>query len=157
MSLAEQAQRPVLELLPHALPMALLNRSVRVGEDGYEAEVDIKADTLFCGPQGVPAWVGLEYMAQSIAAYAGAEARAAGQLPKVGFLLGTREFRPKSPYFKVGSCLRIRVKKVLHDPQGLSVLDCSLSDAQSGELLAQSNLTVYEVADLDRYMKENVK
>jgi predicted hotdog family 3-hydroxylacyl-ACP dehydratase len=156
-SLAEQAKRPVLELLPHAPPMALLDRSISVGEDGYEAEVEIRPDTLFCGPEGVPAWVGLEYMAQSIAAYAGAEARAEGQLPKVGFLLGTREYRPKSAYFKVGSRLRIHVKKVLHDPQGLSVLDCTLSEASTGELLAQSNLTVYEVADLDRYMKENVK
>ena len=45
---------------------------------------------LFVEDGQVPAWVGIEYMAQAIAAWAGCRARAAGKPPQLGFLLGSR-------------------------------------------------------------------
>jgi predicted hotdog family 3-hydroxylacyl-ACP dehydratase len=157
MTFEELQARPVLELLPHAAPMALLSRTAKVDEEGYEAEVDVHAGSLFCGPQGVPAWVGIEYMAQAIAAFAGAEALRRGEGVKVGFLLGSREYHCSLPYFKVGSTLSIRVKKVIHDPSGLSVVECRLGLKGEAEPYVVSNLTVYEVPSLSAYLKENVK
>lgn len=155
MTFDELAAKPILELLPHALPMALLDRSVSVSEDEYEAEVTIRPQSLFCDGEKVGAWVGVEYMAQAIAAFAGAEALRQGQGVKVGFLLGSREYHASQPYFKVGSVLRIRVKKVIHDPAGLSVVECRLGLAGSPEPLVKANLTVYEVPSLQSYLKEN--
>jgi predicted hotdog family 3-hydroxylacyl-ACP dehydratase len=157
MSLEEQASRPILELLPHAPPMALLDRSISVNTDSYEAETKIRADSLFCDGEKVAAWVGIEYMAQAIAAFAGAEALDKGEAVKVGFLLGSREYVPKVAHFMVGWTLRIHVKKVVHDPGGLSVLQCRLSRLGESEPLVEANLTVYEVPDLAAYMKENAE
>jgi len=152
----ELAAKPILEILPHGLPMALLDRTVEVGEEDYEAEVTVRADSLFCDGEKVGAWVGVEYMAQAIAAFAGAEALRQGKNVKVGFLLGSREYHVSIPYFKVGSVLRIRVKKVIHDPAGLSVVECRLGLLGSAQPLVTSMLTVYEVPSLQAYLKENV-
>ena len=156
MTLQDVIQRPILDLLPHAPPMALLDRATYISEDEFESEVVIRPDSEFCDGEKVGSWVGIEYMAQSIAAFASAEAVLKGESVKVGFLLGSREYRCKTPYFKVGAALRIRVKKVIHDPNGLSVLECSLSQAGQAEAEVVSNLTVYEVPDLQSYLKENV-
>jgi predicted hotdog family 3-hydroxylacyl-ACP dehydratase len=155
MRIEELATRPILDLLPHAPPMALLERSISISQEVYEAELTIRPQSLFCDGEKVPSWVGIEYMAQAIAAFAGAEALSRNETVKVGFLLGSREFRPKVPYFKVGSILRINVKKVIHDPNGLSVVACRLSEAGQTEALVEANLTVYEVTDLAAYLKEN--
>jgi 3-oxoacyl-[acyl-carrier-protein] synthase-1 len=151
---AQLVALPILDLVPHALPMSLLDRSIAISGDAYEAEVAIRPDSLFCDGEKVGAWVGVEYMAQAIAAFAGAEAIRRGAEVKVGFLLGTREYKVSVPYFRVGSVLRIRVKKVIHDPGGLSVLECWLG-LKGGEVpLVQANLTVYEVPSLRAYLKD---
>ena len=59
---------------------------------------------------GVPAWAGVEYMAQTIAAHAGVEARARGEPPAIGFLLGTRAYSTSVEKFPNGSKLTVTVE-----------------------------------------------
>lgn len=155
MNLSELKDWPVARLLPHAPPMILIDRVVSVSEEYFEAEVILRSDSLFCDGTAVDAWVGIEYMAQAVAAYAGAEALAAGTPIKTGFLLGTRSYSSRTPRFAVGAVLRIGVKKVLHDPGGLSVVECSLRESNEREALVTANLTVYEVDDLDAHLAEH--
>ena len=155
MTFEELAARPVTDLIPHALPMALLDRSIEINGDFYVGEVVIRKDSLFSDGEKVPAWVGIEYMAQCVAAFAGATALKKGESVKVGFLLGTREYHVKTPYFKVGARLRIHVKKVIHDPGALSVVECSLSVFGDAGPLVTANLNVFEVPSLSAYLKEN--
>jgi predicted hotdog family 3-hydroxylacyl-ACP dehydratase len=136
--------------------MLLLDQVTDMAGDSFEAEVTLTPDSEFCENGQVGAWVGIEYMAQTVAAFAGSEGLAAGGKIKVGFLLGTRQYECKAPYFKAGSTLRIRVKKVLHDPQGLSVVECALS-LKGGEELARANLTVFQVDDFEAYLLEHGK
>ena len=84
-------------LVPHAGPMLLLDRIVSVDAESVCAEVRIRKDSLFCVDGGVGAWVGLEYIAQAIAVYAGFRAALRGEAVKVGFLLGTQTLRMRSP------------------------------------------------------------
>jgi predicted hotdog family 3-hydroxylacyl-ACP dehydratase len=145
---------PVVDLLPHKPPMALLERTVEIADDYYEAELSIKAGSMFCENGKVGAWLGLEYMAQAIAAFAGAESLARNEAVKVGFLLGTREYKVRRPDFPVGITLRVRVKKVIHETNGLNVLEGQIRDASSGEILAEAMLNCYQVADIDAYLRE---
>ena len=48
---------------------------------------------------GVPVWVGIELMAQAIAAHAGLGARREQKPPRAGMLLGTRRFEASAAYF----------------------------------------------------------
>ena len=65
----------------------------------------IRRRRLFFDGGGVPAYVGLEWMAQACGAHVGALARDAGIPVRVGFLLGTREFTIHAPRFRLGERL----------------------------------------------------
>jgi predicted hotdog family 3-hydroxylacyl-ACP dehydratase len=134
-------------LLPHSGRMVLLDRVICVDEESLCAEVCIRPDSLFCVHGGVGAWVGLEYMAQAIGAYAGYTARLRGEPVKIGFLLGTRQYECVLPLFAVGSLLRISVKRVLQNDDGLASFDCRIDDARGQ--LAKANVTVIQPTHID--------
>ncbi len=113
----------VAALIPHSGSMVLLDRIVAYDEQGLTAELKIRGDGLFGDDQSVPAWVGIEYMAQTIAAYAGMMAKQVDEPIRLGFLLGTRRYTSNVAAFKVGSLLTIRVKKIMQD-DNLGVFDC---------------------------------
>ncbi|ACR11333.1 conserved hypothetical protein [Teredinibacter turnerae T7901] len=122
-------------LLPHAEPMVLLSRIVATAETWLEAEVDHRHPTVFSQTNGdTPAWVALEYMAQTVAAYAGLKRRQSGRVPNVGFLLGTRNFDVNVPCFKHGEALRIKVKPVLESDNDISLFQCELRNRRGQNL-----------------------
>ena len=135
-------------LVPHAGPMVLLDRVISADEESLCAEVSIRSDSLFCGAEGVGAWVGLEYMAQTISAYAGYRAYLRGDPVKIGFLLGTRCYECSRPFFAVGTRLRIHVKRLFQSESGIGSFECRIDDSQ--ENLASVILTVYQPADGDQ-------
>lgn len=113
-------------LLPHAGQMVLLERLVGVDAQGLCAEVRIGPASLFHGGGGVGAWVGIEYMAQAIAAYAGYAALGRGEAVKVGFLLGARRYEASVPCFPDGSVLHVHVQPVMQGDNGLGAFECRI-------------------------------
>jgi predicted hotdog family 3-hydroxylacyl-ACP dehydratase len=148
--LKEQCALGLEALLPHRAPMVLIDRALGMDGEWFEAEVDISPASPLCEGAGVPAYAGIEYMAQTVAAYAGAEGRAAGGLVQVGMLLGTREYLSAVPLFRVGQRLRVRVRKALYQPGGISAMECRIVDAVDGRELASAQLTVVQVGDLSQ-------
>ena len=69
----------IRSLVPHSGTMVLLDRVISADENTLCAEVVIRPDSLFYADGGVGAWVGIEYMAQAIGAYAGYRARLRGE------------------------------------------------------------------------------
>lgn len=138
-------------LLPHSGPMVLLDQVVAADADSLCAEVRLREDSLFCVDGAVGAWVGLEYMAQAIGAYAGYRARLRGEPVRIGYLLGTRHYDCQQPRFAVGSVLRIHVKRILQSEDGLASFDCRIDD-ESGAL-ASANLTVFQSSDGGKKLK----
>ncbi len=138
----------IRSLVPHAGPMVLLDRVISVDEESLCAEVCIRSGSLFCAAGGVGAWVGLEYMAQAIAAYAGYAARLRGERVKIGFLLGSRRYECRRPIFPLGSVLRVYVR-VLHSENGLASFECRIDDTEGQ--LATANLTVFQPADINDF------
>jgi predicted hotdog family 3-hydroxylacyl-ACP dehydratase len=146
---------PLEALLPHRPPMILLDRLLRVEEDTVESEVTLRPDSQFVRAGEIGAWVGIEYMAQTVALLAGARAQLAGSRPRVGLLLGTRDYQVTRPAFFVGEVLRITAHQLMADPSGLSVLECRIVEDGTGELLAQGTLTGAEVDDLSAFLREH--
>src|SRR5512139_2637408 len=103
----------IRDLLPHSGPMVLLDHVVAADDESLCAAVRVRADSLFYVDGGVGGWVGLEYMAQAIGAFAGFHARLRGEPVRIGYLLGTRHYECKQPRFDLGRYLRIYVKRVL--------------------------------------------
>ncbi len=116
---------PIAQLLPHGPRMRLLDRLVSHDPGASVALVEISADSPFLEGEGVPAWAGIEYMAQTIAAHAGAAARLASAPPAVGFLVGTRAYRSSVAEFPLGSRLTITARPLWHEG-GFAMFDCSI-------------------------------
>ena len=74
------------------------------------AVAHVSERSLYWQHSGVPAWAGIEYMAQTIAAHAGLEARARGEPPAIGFVIGTRAYSTSVEEFPNGSRLTVTVE-----------------------------------------------
>jgi predicted hotdog family 3-hydroxylacyl-ACP dehydratase len=146
---------PVLELVPHSATMSLLDRVLAADEETLSAEVAIGADTLFCEGGVVGAWVGVEYMAQAVAAHAGYAARMRGEPVKVGFLLGTRRYQCAVPGFAEGTVLHVHVKRALQGENGLGAFECQLADAASGAQLASATITVFQPPNVEEFLQRS--
>jgi predicted hotdog family 3-hydroxylacyl-ACP dehydratase len=132
--------------------MVLLDRVVTVDDESLCAEVTIKTGALFCDDTGVGAWVGLEYMAQAIGAYAGYVARLRGEPIKLGFLLGTRRYDCSRARFPLGSILRVSVKRALQGENGLASFECAIADVARGPA-ATATLTVFQPPDSEEFLR----
>ena len=136
--------------VPHRGVMLLLDRLGQADAESATAEVTVPADGLFLQDQGMPSWVGLEYMAQTVAAWAGWQAAQAQQPVKLGFLLGTRKFVAQHAFFAPRACLQIHVRCELVAENGLGMFDCRiLNEAQE---LATARISVYEPEDGSAYI-----
>jgi predicted hotdog family 3-hydroxylacyl-ACP dehydratase len=141
----------IRSLVPHAGPMVLLDRVISVDEDSLLAEVRIRSDSLFCNTDGVGAWVGIEYMAQAIGAWAGYTAQLRGEPVKLGFLLGTRRYDCSRPVFTLGSLLQVHVQRVFQDENGLGSFECSI-DNEEGRV-ATATVTVFQPPNINDYLQ----
>jgi predicted hotdog family 3-hydroxylacyl-ACP dehydratase len=114
------------QLVPHQAPMVLLDTILSYDPaEGTVAQVEIREDAPFATRDGVPAWVGIEYMAQCIAAFGGCEALARGDPPPIGYLLGTRRYEARQPIFSSGAILVIRAKPLFTEG-GMGSFACSI-------------------------------
>ena len=59
---------PIAELIPHAGDMILIDQVLRFGDEDIETQLSVRNGNLFSQEDGsLPAWVGIELMAQSVA------------------------------------------------------------------------------------------
>lgn len=112
----------------------------------------IGEDSVFYKPgNGVPSWAGAEYMAQTIALFAGVRARKSNTEIKIGLFVGSRRYEAMKEYFSLGQLLRIRVDQVWEDEQ-MAVFDCSIDGNQR---LAEAQLNVFRPVDPQRFIQES--
>ena len=131
---------PIGELLPHGPEMTVIDRLVEYSPQRSVATAVITEANPFFRASGVPVWVGIEYMAQTIAAHAGFEARLRGERPAVGFLLGTRAYESEADEFERGSTLTITVEPVLVEAR-LAAFQCSIA---TDHVLAKAVVNIYQ-------------
>lgn len=124
--------------------MLLLERLLQASPEGARAQVCVPRDGLFLQDAGMPAWVGLEYMAQTVAAWAGWQAVQEGRPVKLGFLLGTRKFHAACTHFLPSSVLHVSAHCELAGANGLGMFDCRIQPQGGDAVLAQARISVYE-------------
>lgn len=145
----------VEELIPHSPPMVLLDRILHYDSMTLIAEITIKADCRFydTAVQGVPSWVGIEYMAQAISALAGLRAREKNTGIKIGFLLGTRKMLLHRKVLLADTCYQIHVKQLFWDTSGLANFECEIRNGQESCVTAKVN--VFETDDVTKVAEVN--
>lgn len=135
------------ELLPHAGPMMLLSRVLRHDGDETACSVEIDAQQLFREDDGsVPAWVGLEYMAQCIAVHMRLATAQDGP-PRIGFLASVRGLSFHCEHFAAGQRLEAVVRKLRGGgEEGFATFGCRLFDAAGGAVLAEGRISCFAPA-----------
>lgn len=144
---------PPAELLPHAGDMILIDQVLSFDEEQIHTRVTVKPGGLFNRDDGsLPAWVGIELMAQSVAAYAGCRARQKGEAVELGFLLGTRKYECNVEHFPAGAELTIHGLRSLEDDNGMGVFECHLT---GDGILASARLNVFRPPQAANYLDES--
>lgn len=137
---------PIEDILPHRGTMLLLDRVLAFDAESASTEYTPRRDTWYADANGdMPAWIGIELMAQTSAAQIGLQQHSAGAPPRQGVLLGTRHYAAKRPTFAAGEALLIRAVLVFRDESGLGAYDCSI--LAGGEEVASATLKIFEPDD----------
>lgn len=142
---------PIEEYLPHRGRMVLLDRVLEAEAGRIVCAVTIGPESPFCRAGRVAAYVGIEYMAQTIGALAGWRSRNEGQAVKTGFLVSTRKYVSRVDDFPLGASLAVEARENWRDDEGLYVMDCTIYHPQD-EIAAQATLMVFQPKDLPTYL-----
>ncbi len=139
-------------LLPHAGRMILLDRVTGYDETTVEAELAVRpSNPFFEAGKGIAAHIAIEWMAQACAAFVGLEALRNNQPVRVGFLLGTRNFRGGARLVSrrrdPNRCGRSWFSRMAK--QGCSIVPCG-----DAAVAARAQLTLHQPADLAAVLKQ---
>jgi predicted hotdog family 3-hydroxylacyl-ACP dehydratase len=135
----------IASLVPHSGPMCLLDRVLEHGPRHTVCAVDPARSHLLAAADGrVPAWVGIEYMAQCIAVHGGLVALARGEPPGPGLLLGSRRVSLAVDCFPPERELRVCARHHRGE-SGLVAFDCDVRGEDGEAALVEARLNVYLV------------
>jgi len=152
----EPIAEPLEKLVPHRGKMLLLSKVLSFEESNNSllASVDISHSSFFYDDKlnGVPVWVGFEYMAQAIAALNGKNDLAKGQEPGFGFILSVSNFIACTFCFKPNSTILIYVEKEF-ELDNMVVFNCSIK--QSEEELVKASISAVKIKDVSEVKHES--
>jgi predicted hotdog family 3-hydroxylacyl-ACP dehydratase len=137
------------QVLQHRHRM-LLAEAVDYGDDFGQISLTVRPDSPFCEAEGVPAWIGIEYMAQAMAVYSGVERHQHGATPQVGLLIGTRRYDSRVPIFPLGATLTTTARLVFHEER-MFVFDCEIRDG--AQLLAHGDIKAFRPDDIHEFLR----
>ena len=147
-----------IDLLPQKAPMAFITAIEAVDFDNQKmiTRVDVKnTDLLFQkNINGVPSCAALEYMAQSIACYIGAQdIHITGQTKAAaGFIMGSRDLHIMTSKFNVNESYFVHVKSLFCDNTIASV-EGVIYDSNDN-VVANANLNAFRPDDINDFMGE---
>lgn len=141
------------ELLSHRGTMQLLDRIVTYEKQFAVAKYVPRSDAWYADSEGnMPGWIGIELMAQTVAAHVGMTKQQSGMPVKQGVLLGTRRYNASVTSFPADKALLIHATVSFNDESGLGAYECRIFSNNDHEL-ATATLKVYEPDDFDAFLK----
>ena len=142
----------VSDLVPHRGAMSLLDSIDEYGTDWLRASVVTRRSSLFAQAEGIPAWLGMEYMAQAAAAFGGIEQVQRGERPSIGLLIGSRYYRAVQTFIPFDTRLEVLATIAMRDAEDFAAYDCTLS--ASGAAIAKCTLKAYRPRELAPLLAE---
>jgi len=147
---------PIESIIPHRGTMLLVDAVTSCGDDTLTARATVRPDAWYADDDGaMPAWIGIELMAQSVAAHVSLIAMRAGERARPGVLLGTRSYQARLSAFARGARLTIFVREVLRSEEGHSAYECSIG--YDGEQVAQAVIKVFQPHDFQTFIEGSAR
>lgn len=146
---------PVEDVLPHRGNMRLIDHLITFSNESVVAEYSPKTDAWYADTEGnMPAWIGLELMAQAVAAHVGVLKLSEGKPQKNGVLVGTRRYSAAVPVFGANIPLQIHATIFYQDISGIAAYDCNIKNGDT--LLAEATLKVFEPDNFQTFLQESI-
>lgn len=145
--------------LPHSAPMVLIDKVLNVDMKNQIVKTSVKIhdDKIFFNKEinGISPLVGIEFMAQTIGCYA--YYKAGKTIPKIGFLLGTRQYENKLEKFENGKTYIITAREIYGDNELVS-FECLIynegEDENPENYIAKATINAFQPKDVEKYIKE---
>ncbi len=143
---------PIERLVPHRAPMLLIDRVIATADSEVTAEARTESASVFAmSGKGVPSYVGIEMMAQTVCAYDALQRLDEGPTPLVGFLLGCRKYSVQRHYLAPGAVFVITARKLLQHGD-MASFSCRIREAD-GMDFAEASLNVYRPSDAEAFLR----
>lgn len=144
------------QILPHRGRAILVHEVISYDDTSAVVAVNIGAETAFFQVgEGVPAHVGLEYMAQACGTYAGLMSLDRGEPVRLGFLLGTRDYKCAKPWYRIGERLIVSAEQLFQTDDGMGSFFCKI---MCGDIeLASAHLNVFQPNDVTNFLEMSNK
>jgi len=145
---------PIEQVVPHEHPMILVDALMAYDEISAQCQVNITKASNFYNEakQGVPSYVAIEYMAQSIAAFANANEKDKGGEVAIGFLVSSRKLKVFVSNFTLGMQLNVFVEQLYVEESGLSAFDCFIE--HDNERVAEAKINIFQPQDANAFLAE---
>ena len=145
--------------LPHSAPMVLIDEVLNVDMENQIVKTSVKIhdNKIFFNKEinGISPLVGIEFMAQTIGCYA--YYKAGKTIPKIGFLLGTRQYENKLEKFENGKTYILTAREIYGDNELVS-FECLIynegEDENSENYIAKATINAFQPKDAEKYIKE---
>lgn len=146
------ARQPVEAIIPHRGTMLLIDAVDRFDEQTLSAHATVDPQAWYADADGaMPAWIGIELMAQAIAAHVSLLAMRSGGRARPGVLLGSRSYKALQPVFAGGARLSIHVTELLRSEEGHGAYECTIHDRDVG--CAEAVIKVFQPRDFQSFIE----
>ncbi|TXC87396.1 hotdog family protein [Paraburkholderia azotifigens] len=146
---------PIDTILPHRGTMLLLDGVSACGDETLTACASVHGDAWYADDNGaMPAWIGIELMAQGVAAHVALLAMRAGGRARPGVLLGTRSYKAHASAFARDAQLTVNVQEVLRSDEGHSAYECTID--HDGARYAEAVIKVFQPGDFQTFIEGSI-
>ncbi|MGY6255962.1 hotdog family protein [Paraburkholderia caledonica] len=151
-SIDELLQQPIEAIIPHRGTMLLIDAVTAFDEQTLSARATVHADAWYADAQGaMPAWIGIELMAQSIAAHVALLAMRGGGRARPGVLLGSLSYKALQPSFAGGAQLLIHATELLRSDEGHGAYECTIH--HDDVCCAEAVIKVFQPSDFQSFIE----
>ena len=151
-SIQDLILQPIETIIPHRGTMLLIDAVNTFSEEALSARATVHADAWYADVDGaMPAWIGIELMAQTIAAHVALLAMRGGGQARPGVLLGLRSYRALQPSFAGGAQLLIHATELLRSEEGHGAYECTI---HHGDVCcAEAVIKVFQPRDFQSFIE----
>jgi predicted hotdog family 3-hydroxylacyl-ACP dehydratase len=144
--------QPIEAIIPHRGTMLLIDAVNTFSEDALSARATVRADAWYADADGaMPAWIGIELMAQTIAAHVALLAMRGGGRARPGVLLGSRSYKALQASFASGAQLLIHAAELLRSEEGHGAYECTI---HHGDVCcAEAVIKVFQPRDFQSFIE----
>ncbi|WP_144138398.1 hotdog family protein [Paraburkholderia sp. BCC1884] len=148
-------RQPIEAIIPHRGSMLLIDAVNAFDEETLTACASVQAGAWYADADGaMPAWIGIELMAQAIAAHVALLAMRGGGRARPGVLLGSRSYKALQPAFAAGAQLIVQVVELLRSEEGHGAYECTI---HHGDVrCAEAVVKVFQPADFQSFIEGSV-